>query len=66
MRIGADGVVVRDNAILLSHWNSAAGSGWSLPGGGVEDFELVPDAVIREIDTVELVDIAITLWRESI
>lgn len=49
VRIGAYGVIVRDDAILLSHWNSPAGSGWSLPGGGVEDFELIPDAAIREI-----------------
>ena len=49
IRIGAYGLIVREGAILLTHWNEDARSGWTLPGGGVEDYETVPDAAIREI-----------------
>ncbi len=49
VRVGAYGVIVRDGAILLTHWNEHGRSGWSLPGGGVEDLETVADAAVREI-----------------
>lgn len=49
-RVAAYGVIVRDERILLAHWNDRGRSGWTLPGGGVEPHEDPYDAVIREID----------------
>lgn len=49
VRVAAYAVIVRDGAILLSHWNEHGHSGWSLPGGGVEDYEQVPAGAIREV-----------------
>lgn len=47
IRIGAYGVVIVDDAILLTHWN--AGGAWTLPGGGLDPGEEPTTAAIREI-----------------
>jgi ADP-ribose pyrophosphatase YjhB (NUDIX family) len=49
IRIAAYGVIIRDGAILLSHWNEHGRSAWTLPGGGIELPEHPIEAVRREI-----------------
>ncbi|MEI5584424.1 MULTISPECIES: NUDIX hydrolase [unclassified Agromyces] len=49
IRIAAYGVIIRDDAILLAHWNEHGRSAWTLPGGGIELPEHPNDAAIREI-----------------
>jgi len=49
VRIAAYGVIVKDGNILLAHWNEDGRTGWTLPGGGLEDFETADQAAIREI-----------------
>jgi 8-oxo-dGTP diphosphatase len=49
IRIAAYGVIIRDDEILLSHWNEHGRSGWTLPGGGVDDAEHPVQAAKREI-----------------
>ncbi len=49
IRIAAYGVIIRDDEILLSHWNEHGRSGWTLPGGGVDDAEHPVQAATREI-----------------
>lgn len=49
VRIAAYGVIVRDGELLLSHWNEGGRTGWTLPGGGLEDYETAEDAAVREI-----------------
>ena len=49
VRIAAYGVIVRDGELLLSHWNEDGRTGWTLPGGGLEDYETAEDAAVREI-----------------
>ncbi|MGW9631910.1 NUDIX hydrolase [Agromyces sp. NPDC055520] len=49
IRIAAYGVIIRDERILLSHWNEHGRSGWTLPGGGIEDAEHPVAAARREI-----------------
>lgn len=49
IRIAAYGVIIRDEQILLSHWNEHGRSGWTLPGGGVQGAEHPIEAVKREI-----------------
>jgi ADP-ribose pyrophosphatase YjhB (NUDIX family) len=49
IRVAAYGVIVRDNQILLAHWNEGGRSGWTLPGGGIDPGEDPADAAIREI-----------------
>ena len=50
IRIGAYGVIINDNQVLLAHWNESGREGWTLPGGGIEPGEDPADAAIREID----------------
>lgn len=50
IRIGAYGVIIDDNRVLLAHWNESGREGWTLPGGGIEPGEDPADAAIREID----------------
>lgn len=49
IRIAAYGVIIRDEHILLAHWNEHGRSGWTLPGGGVEGSEHPVQAARREI-----------------
>jgi 8-oxo-dGTP diphosphatase len=49
IRIAAYGVIIRDEQILLSHWNEHGRSGWTLPGGGIEEAEHPIAAAKREI-----------------
>ena len=49
IRIAAYGVIVQDGRILLSHWNEGGRSGWTMPGGGIEDGEHPLEAARREI-----------------
>ena len=50
IRIGAYGVIVNAaRRVLLTHWNEDGGSGWVLPGGGLEDYETCEQAAVREI-----------------
>jgi 8-oxo-dGTP diphosphatase len=49
VRIAAYGVIVNEGELLLTHWNEEGRTGWTLPGGGLEDYETAEDAAIREI-----------------
>ncbi|WP_067871566.1 NUDIX hydrolase [Agromyces aureus] len=49
IRIAAYAVIIRDDEILLSHWNEHGRSGWTLPGGGIEGDEHPAIAVVREV-----------------
>lgn len=49
IRVAAYGVIIRDEQVLLAHWNAHGRSGWTLPGGGIEDGEHPVEAAIREI-----------------
>jgi ADP-ribose pyrophosphatase YjhB (NUDIX family) len=49
VRIAAYGVIVKDGELLLTHWNEEGRTGWTLPGGGLEDYETAEVAAVREI-----------------
>lgn len=49
VRVGAYAVIVRDGDLLLTHWNEHGRTGWTLPGGGLEDYESTEQAVVREV-----------------
>lgn len=49
VRVGAYAVIVQDGDLLLTHWNENGRTGWTLPGGGLEDFETTEQAAVREI-----------------
>lgn len=49
VRIGAYAVIVQDGDLLLTHWNENGRTGWTLPGGGLEDYETTEQAVVREV-----------------
>ena len=49
IRVAAYGVILRGDMILLAHWREEDRSGWTLPGGGLEEGEDPADAAIREI-----------------
>ena len=49
IRVAAYGVIIRDEHILLAHWNEHGRSGWTLPGGGIENGEHPAEAAVREI-----------------
>lgn len=48
-RISAYAVVVDGDRILLPHWNEGGGSGWTLPGGGIDPGEHPEAATVREL-----------------
>jgi len=52
-RIAAYGFIydtgVNGGALLLTHWNENGRTGWTLPGGGLEDYETAEAAAVREI-----------------
>lgn len=48
-RIGAYGVIVQENAVLLARWTGSGTPRWTLPGGGLEAWEDAPTAALREI-----------------
>lgn len=49
VRVGAYAVIVRDGSLLLTHWNENGRTGWTLPGGGLEDYETTEQAAVREV-----------------
>ena len=49
VRVGAYGVIVADDRILLTHWNELGRTGWTLPGGGMQEYETPQQAAVREI-----------------
>lgn len=49
VRVGAYAVIVQDGDLLLTHWNENGRTGWTLPGGGLEDFETTEQAAVREV-----------------
>lgn len=48
-RVGAYGVVVRDDRILLARFTGLGSARWTLPGGGLELGEDPEAAAVREI-----------------
>jgi ADP-ribose pyrophosphatase YjhB (NUDIX family) len=49
-RVGAYGLIVRENRVLLAHWNLLPNeAGWTLPGGGLEQGEDPATAAVREV-----------------
>lgn len=49
-RVGCGAVLLKNNALLLVHRKRDPESDhWGLPGGKVDPFETVPQAVVREI-----------------
>jgi ADP-ribose pyrophosphatase YjhB (NUDIX family) len=50
IRVAAYAIIIDDERrILLAHWNEHGYSGWTLPGGGLEEGEDPADAAVREI-----------------
>lgn len=49
IRVAAYGVIIKENEILLAHWNEGGRSGWTLPGGGIDPGEDPAHAAVREI-----------------
>jgi ADP-ribose pyrophosphatase YjhB (NUDIX family) len=49
IRVAAYGIILDGDRILLAHWNERGRSGWTLPGGGIEEGEDPADAAVREI-----------------
>ena len=65
IRLGTSAVIVRDNQLLLVQFDGAdVGVHYNLPGGGVEDNELLEDAVRREVleETCMRVDVGRILY----
>ncbi|WP_156740203.1 NUDIX hydrolase [Occultella aeris] len=52
-------VAVRDEAVLLAHWNEGGRTGWTLPGGGMEDYESTEETAIREFREETGYDVAL-------
>lgn len=49
LRVAAYGIVVDGGKMLLTHWSEGGMSGWTLPGGGIEEGEDPADAAVREV-----------------
>ncbi|KRF14338.1 NUDIX hydrolase [Nocardioides sp. Soil796] len=52
-------VVVEDGAVLLAHWNENGKTGWTLPGGGMEDHESTEETAVREFREETGFDVAL-------
>lgn len=48
-RVGAYGIVVENDRILLAHFRTETEAKWTLPGGGLEFGESAEQAAVREI-----------------
>lgn len=48
-RVGAYGLIIEEDSILLVHFNALGTSHWTLPGGGLELGEDGEAAAVREI-----------------
>ncbi|MFD1212617.1 NUDIX hydrolase [Arthrobacter sp. GCM10027362] len=48
-RVGAYGVIIQDNALLLARWVESGTARWTLPGGGLELGEDAAAGAVREI-----------------
>lgn len=48
VRIGCYCVVLDGGRVLLAHWNAYGRTGWTLPGGGMEDHETTEETAVRE------------------
>lgn len=51
--------MVQDGAVLLAHWNEGGRTGWTLPGGGMEDHETTEETAIREFREETGYDVAL-------
>jgi 8-oxo-dGTP diphosphatase len=49
LRVGAYAIIRDAGRVLLAHWNDKGGTGWTLPGGGLELGEDPLDGVTREV-----------------
>ncbi len=49
LRVGAYAIIRDGGRVLLAHWNDRGGTGWTLPGGGLELGEDPLDGVVREV-----------------
>jgi 8-oxo-dGTP diphosphatase len=49
LRVGAYAIIRDSGRVLLAHWNDRGGSGWTLPGGGLELGEDPLDGLVREV-----------------
>lgn len=49
-RVGAYGVVLQEDRLLLSLWDGPAHPVWTLPGGGMELGETPEQSCVREIE----------------
>lgn len=49
IRVGANAVIVRNDAILVVKFDDESGPHFNLPGGGVEAGESIQEALVREV-----------------
>lgn len=49
VRLAAYAVIIDNGRLLLTHWNEHGRTGWTLPGGGLEEYETAEQAAVREI-----------------
>ena len=49
IRVGANAVVVQNDAILVVEFDDETGPHFNLPGGGVESSESIQEALVREV-----------------
>lgn len=58
-RVAAYALVIEGDRILLPHWSSDVGSGWTMPGGGIDPGEHPEDAAVREVREETGYDVAL-------